>query len=114
MVKNGSGRGFSEDLRMKLEICQKGLTNWEKNHSRVEQQKTTRMWAKISHLQDNGDREHIDAMKQMQEKAEKSLAETNMKWRQRAKQHWLRKGDRNTTYFHMQPKKKDKCYHIHK
>ncbi|XP_042974636.1 uncharacterized protein LOC122306268 [Carya illinoinensis] len=44
----------------------------------------------------------------MQKEAKLSLAETDMKWRQRAKQHWLRNGDRNTTYFHMQANQRKK------
>ncbi|XP_042972884.1 uncharacterized protein LOC122304684 [Carya illinoinensis] len=47
-------------------------------------------------------------MKQLQKDAELSLAENDMKWRQRAKQHWLINGDRNTTYFHMQANQRRK------
>ncbi|XP_042962371.1 uncharacterized protein LOC122296634 [Carya illinoinensis] len=85
--RNGMGGDLAESLRVKLESCQKGLTRWVKNHNQDEKKKTTRTWAKISRLQDRGDGEHITLMKQLQKDAELSLAENDMKWRQRAKQH---------------------------
>lgn len=32
---------------------------------------------------------------------EQALEEEDLKWRQRAKQHWLLHGDRNTQFYHM-------------
>lgn len=66
----------------------------------------------ISQLQDNGDGSHIDQLQILQRKIEVSLAETEMKWRQRAKQHWLRNGDKNTQYFNMQANQRRKTNSI--
>ncbi|KAF5468500.1 hypothetical protein F2P56_012646, partial [Juglans regia] len=56
----------------------------------------------IGHLQNTGTSEHLATMKHIQEEVVSSITANDIKWKQRAKQHWLKHGDKNTQYFHMQ------------
>ncbi|XP_042942913.1 uncharacterized protein LOC122277099 [Carya illinoinensis] len=47
-------------------------------------------------------------MKQLQREVEENLTMNDLKWWQRAKQHWFKLDDRNTKYFHMQASQRRK------
>ena len=51
-------------------------------------------------LQEEGQGEHVDLMLRLQNEIEQSLEEEDLKWKQRAKQHWLKMGDQNTKFYH--------------
>lgn len=58
---------------------------WKQKHKQQEQRDISRCLATSSHLQDTGDGSYMAHMQKLQKELEVSLAETEMKWRQRAK-----------------------------
>ncbi|XP_042962379.1 uncharacterized protein LOC122296642 [Carya illinoinensis] len=89
-------------MRHRLETCQKALQQWRKTSQQNNHKDVAEALQRISHLQNKGTGSHLTEMQQLQKRVESSLAAEDMKWRQRAKQHWLRLGDRNTHFFHQQ------------
>ncbi|KAF5477418.1 hypothetical protein F2P56_004058 [Juglans regia] len=92
----------AKSLRTQLDLCQKGLMTWRQTLKQQEDQIVKNGILNIGHLQNYGTGEHVAAMKQFQEEVVNAIIANDMKWKQRAKQHWLKHGDRNTQYFHMQ------------
>ncbi|XP_042958050.1 uncharacterized protein LOC122293561 [Carya illinoinensis] len=69
----------------------KGPTAMEKKKTKQDNHKhEAETLQRISHLQNSGTGSHITEMQQLQKRVESSLAAEDVKWRQRAKQHWLR------------------------
>ncbi|XP_041011398.1 uncharacterized protein LOC121255187 [Juglans microcarpa x Juglans regia] len=107
--KTEYGRGCdARVLRQKLDACQKDLIIWKQKSQKESQLSTLKGMAKIGHLQSTGIGDHLIQMKRVQKEVEVSLAVKDLKWRQRAKQHWLKHGDKNTQYFHMQASQRRK------
>ncbi|KAF5454628.1 hypothetical protein F2P56_024278 [Juglans regia] len=98
----------AKSLRTQLELCQKGLMTWRQTLKQQEDQIIKNATLNIGHLQNYGTGEHVAAMKQIQEEVVTAITANDMKWKQRAKQHWLKHGDRNTQYFHMQASQRKK------
>lgn len=64
----------------------------------------------LSFMQDTGDGKQMEDNKRKRDEILLKLAEEELKRKQRAKQHWLQHGDRNTKFYHMhasQHKKKN-------
>ena len=51
-------------------------------------------------LQRNEGPENSEAIKSLNVEIELLLEKEDLRWKQRAKQNWYNKGDRNTQYFH--------------
>ncbi|XP_035546735.1 uncharacterized protein LOC118348703 [Juglans regia] len=98
----------AKSLRTQLDLGQKGLMTWRQTLKQQEDQIVKNGILNIGHLQNYGTGEHVAAMKQFQEEVVNAITANDMKWKQRAKQHWLKHGDRNTQYFHMQASQRKK------
>lgn len=57
--------------------------------------------AKLDRLQAEEFGEHIEGNHAVQLKLQSHLAVEEAKWKQRAKQHWLQSGNKNTKLYHM-------------
>ncbi|XP_042972903.1 uncharacterized protein LOC122304700 [Carya illinoinensis] len=55
---------------------------------------------RLRRLQDSDTGQNCGLIKTIQKEIDELLEEEELKWRQRAKQRWLKDGDRNTKYFH--------------
>lgn len=55
----------------------------------------------VSKLQNLNTGDHTGSIKQMQKEVDGMLVEENVKWKQRAKQTWLKDGDKNMKFYHM-------------
>ncbi|KAF5445283.1 hypothetical protein F2P56_034346 [Juglans regia] len=98
----------AKSLRTQLELCQKGLMTWRQTLKQQEDQIIKNGSQNIGHLQNSGTGEHVVAMKQIQEEVVSAITTNDINWKQRAKQHWLKHGDKNTQYFHMQASQRKK------
>ncbi|XP_040996027.1 uncharacterized protein LOC121242200 [Juglans microcarpa x Juglans regia] len=95
-------------LRKKLDACQQELLVWKQKTKKQQDMTITQGLQSIGHLQETGSGSHLASMKQAQEDVVSSMTEYDLKWHQRAKQHWLKHGDRNTHYVHMQASQRRK------
>ncbi|XP_018809354.2 uncharacterized protein LOC108982439 [Juglans regia] len=98
----------AKSLRTQLELCQKGPMTWRQTLKQQEDQIIKNGTLNIGHLQNSGTGEHVAAMKQIQEEVVTAITANDIKWKQRAKQHWLKHGDRNTQSFHVQASQRKK------
>ncbi|KAG6667193.1 hypothetical protein CIPAW_01G083900 [Carya illinoinensis] len=56
---------------------------------------------RLGELQEADRGDQLETVRKLQSEIDQNLAEEDLKWKQRAKQHWLQKGDRNTTFYHL-------------
>ncbi|XP_042939551.1 uncharacterized protein LOC122274591 [Carya illinoinensis] len=110
--KGQKGNSQANRMRYKFNQCKRDLLMWKQKATQQAQGDLAHILTSISHLQDTGDGSHMDRMQNLQRKLETSLAKTEMKWKQCAKQHWLRNGDKNTHFFHMQANQRRKTNSI--
>ncbi|XP_042969143.1 uncharacterized protein LOC122301839 [Carya illinoinensis] len=83
----------------KLNRCKASLKNWSSTlwkHKRDIQAQLNR----LLEMQDSNTGSRTAKVKALQKEIDKALEEENLKWKQRAKQMWLKDGDRNSNYFH--------------
>jgi hypothetical protein len=55
---------------------------------------------KLAKLQEDSDPNNGHEEKELREEINVMLEQEKLKWRQRAKENWLRNGDRNTKYLY--------------
>ncbi|XP_042942686.1 uncharacterized protein LOC122276857 [Carya illinoinensis] len=87
-------------IRKVMEVCRNKLKSWSKeafrNHKRLLNQKRE----VLRQLQESDLGQHSSQIKSIQRELDGLLEEEELKWRQRAKQRWLKDGDRNTKFFY--------------
>lgn len=69
----------------------------------------------LGHIQLSGIGKHIESDYKLQEELQLKLEEEEIRWKYRAKQHWLKQVDRNIKYFHLhgnQMRKTNRIHHI--
>lgn len=89
-----------EDVRKKLAHCRGVLKEWSRGKLANEEQAIKKKTILLEELQRNEGPYNRREIRQLQEQIDKMLEQKDLKWRQRAKQSWYQKGDRNTPYFH--------------
>lgn len=95
---NNQGRG-GDHINSKLVKCSEFLSQWSKKFGstyRMLREQT----AKLEKLQQQEGPHNQVAIKGLKKEIALMLDKEDLKWRQRAKQTWLSKGDRNAAYFH--------------
>ncbi|XP_042962496.1 uncharacterized protein LOC122296768 [Carya illinoinensis] len=99
-------------VRQRLSACQRNLSQWSQTEKTMKHKDINQAVRRIRHLQEMGTGNHITEMQGLQKGVELALSTEEMKWRQRAKQHWMKVGDRNTTFFHLQASHRRKANSI--
>jgi ribonuclease HI len=87
-------------VRIKMENSKRGLLQWKRTqpqHTETELQEKT---AAIQTLQAADGVFDMGAVRGLQKEVDEILEQDELKWRQRAKEHWLQMGDKNTKFFH--------------
>ncbi|KAF5475672.1 hypothetical protein F2P56_007452 [Juglans regia] len=88
------------DLKEGLNKCKQKLLQWDKRMKGNSQQQLSENMTLLDDLQKKNKGHLNEQVKQVQKAINNQLEEDNLRWKQRAKQKWLREGDRNTRFFH--------------
>jgi len=90
----------SKGIQRRLLSCQRALLSWSgQKYGKVEDD-IKRKSKQLAALQRNESPALAVQIKSLQREIEELLDFQDLKWKQRAKQHWLWLGDRNTAFFH--------------
>jgi len=100
-VKN---RSFGDDkwviLKDRLDNCRKNYKCWARFFDDKECLAIKQVEEELNMLQQERDPRKVDKESFLKENLDRLLEVQELKWRQRAKENWLKFGDRNTKYFH--------------
>ncbi|KAF5447221.1 hypothetical protein F2P56_032789 [Juglans regia] len=110
-VLHHEGRGREKLFRFEAswnlqEECSSLIhSSWKSTQSKLNQ---------LSSLQNSNKGSNNKEIKNLQKDIDRLLEEENVKWQQRAKQNWLRDGDRNSKFFHRCANQRSKTNEISK
>ncbi|KAK6148933.1 hypothetical protein DH2020_016458 [Rehmannia glutinosa] len=91
----------------KLRDCSIGLLNWGKHHRGELDTTIKNLKEKIASLRTGPISDRVrDEILNLQNLLEVCMDLLDLKWKQRAKLHWYREGDRNTRFFHNRANKR--------
>jgi hypothetical protein len=99
-------------IRLRLSACQRALSTWSRQKYGNVEENIKRKSAQLATLQRDDSLALVAYIKTLQHEIEELLEFEDMRWRQRAKQHWLQHGDQNTTFFHFWGQHRRKINHI--
>ncbi|KAJ0017174.1 hypothetical protein Pint_11951 [Pistacia integerrima] len=84
-----------------LQTCKEKLSTWSKSTFRDQRNTVTDKLSQLKHLEDTNRGDKKEELQQLKQEIDGLLEEDYIKWKQRAKQQWLKDGDRNTKFFHL-------------
>jgi hypothetical protein len=84
----------------KLVACVENMRNWRKEKNKNTQGSISKLQTRLLSLQTRGGVSDVAEIKKLQIELHGLLDKEELWWRQRAKEEWLKHGDRNTKYFH--------------
>jgi hypothetical protein len=87
-------------VKKNIASCQKKLTRWQRVNKDPTDGLIAKKTSEIQQLQEQEGVLHQTAIRVLQGEVNELLKQDDMKWRQRAKEHWLKMGDRNSKFFH--------------
>lgn len=92
--------GYWQSITRKLERSKQHVLHWKKAHGRNKGTWVRKLNHQIAMAQDNPDDAQVEVQKKLKTELEVLLDEEDLFWRQRARENWLKEGDRNTKFFH--------------
>jgi hypothetical protein len=87
-------------IQNNLAGCQEALSRWSCRKFCNVEDLIKRKSEQLMALQQSALPSRVDQIKLLQNELDDLLECEEMKWKQRAKQHWFSQGDRNTAFFH--------------
>lgn len=95
---------FHEDrwhnLKGKLDSCSKGILRWRKKEVGLSASEIKEKTALLMSLHGEEGSHVLSNIHMLQRELNFPLDKEDGKWKQRSKETWLKKGNRNTKYFH--------------
>ncbi|XP_058762257.1 uncharacterized protein LOC131635640 [Vicia villosa] len=101
VVKNGWRRGENHEVQQRLSFCAEDLGRWNLNRNRENKDELQRYKNVMEQYRGDQDPASTSRFFEAQTGYNKALIHEDTYWKQRAKMHWLRDGDRNTKFFHL-------------
>jgi hypothetical protein len=100
--------GTWKSVRSKLKDSKGGLLEWQRVHGRKGYQEIHKISEKLLRVQAMNDGSDLSSLKKIKDELAVKQKEEDVFWQQRARENWLRHGDKNTKYFQacMNQKKK--------
>jgi ribonuclease HI len=87
-------------VEYKLETCMKNLVSWRTQAHGQNRESIPLMRDKLAKLQGSDDMGNNEEIQRLKTEIQVQLEREDLWWRQRAKQEWLKNGDKNTHFFH--------------
>ncbi|KAJ0007624.1 hypothetical protein Pint_29766 [Pistacia integerrima] len=81
--------------------CKEKLSTSSKSTFRNQKNTVTDKLSQLKHLEDSNRGDKKGELQQLKQEIDGLSEEDDIKWKQRAKQQWLKDGDRNTKFFHL-------------
>ncbi|XP_042974832.1 uncharacterized protein LOC122306468 [Carya illinoinensis] len=100
-VKPIHERAAAETIRSRLTMSATVLRKWNEKVIRKAPKEIRQKLKALEELQELNKGDQLDSIRKLKGDIDQDLAAEDLKWKQRAKQHWLQNGDRNTTFYHL-------------
>ncbi|XP_019170974.1 PREDICTED: uncharacterized protein LOC109166477 [Ipomoea nil] len=101
VVLNSWYATMGDAIPSRLNHCGEVLRRWGGNYAKRLQTEIQYIQHRLVGLRDRRDTQSLSLFRELDERMRALFDQLNVFWRQRAKQHWLRHGDRNTRFFHL-------------
>ncbi|XP_040994262.1 uncharacterized protein LOC121240798 [Juglans microcarpa x Juglans regia] len=102
-VERGKTSGVNEPqkkLQRDLAGCRNSLSRWCRNYVLRRDGEIKELSEKIKIIEEEEGPENICELKRLKGELNVLLEQEDLRWKQRAKKHWLTYGDRNTKFYH--------------
>lgn len=89
-----------EILKEKIHKCQQALTTWNGAHIDQIEKVITQKTKLLEELQNGDGLLDLENIHNLQQEVNELMEQDDVKWRQQAKENWLKYGFKNSKYFH--------------
>jgi hypothetical protein len=87
-------------VRNKLETSKKAIVQWRKKKAQEGDHGVKEKIGRLKNLREQGGVEVHEDISLLQSEINNIMEDEDLKWKQLAKEHWLKLGDKNTKFYH--------------